>query len=187
MDILSWNWALIVIAFITLINVINGFKKGLVKELINCISLLVLSILVVLLSSVLKSYTDKQFVQMLTMIIMVLVLSIAHKLVKMALDGMKVLASLPIISTLNKLAGTVFGVIETVVLVWFALCLIGMFDLGTIGEYINMYIGNSELLTYLYENNLIATLGETILGPEFQMKALDIILEQGKDIVGNIL
>ena len=92
MDILSWNWALIAVAFIVLINVINGFKKGLVKELINCISLLVLSILVVLLSSVLKSYTDKQFVQMLTMIIMVLVLSIAHKLIKMALDGMKVLA-----------------------------------------------------------------------------------------------
>ena len=187
MDILSWNWALIAAAFIVLINVINGLKKGLVKELINCISLLVLSILVVLLSSVLKSYTDKQFVQMLTMIIMVLVLSIAHKLIKMALDGMKVLASLPVISILNKLAGAVFGVIETIVIVWFALCLIGMFDLGTIGEYINMYIGDSRLLTYLYENNLIATLGETIRGPEFQMKALDMILEQGKDIVGNIL
>ena len=77
--------------------------------------------------------------------------------------------------------------IETIVIAWFALCLIGMFDLGTIGEYINMYIGDSRLLTYLYENNLIATLGETIRGPEFQMKALDMILEQGKDIVVNIL
>lgn len=187
MEILNWNWALIAVAVVALINVINGFKKGLVKEMITCISLLVSSVLTVLLSSVLKSYTDKQFVEMLTMIIMILILSIAHKLVKMALEGMKILASLPVISLLNKLAGAVFGLAETVVFIWFALCLIGMYDLGIIGEYINMYIGNSRLLTYLYDNNLIATMGETILGPEFQMKALDLILEQGKEIVNTIM
>lgn len=187
MDILSWNWALIAIGFIVLINIINGYKNGLVKELINCISLLVLSVMIVLLSSVLKSYTDKQFVQMLTMIIMVLVLLVAHKLIKVALDGMKVLASLPLIKSVNKLAGMLFGVIETVVFIWFALCLIGMFELGTVGEYINRYIGDSQLLTYLYNNNLIATFGEQILGPDFQMKALDMILNEGKEIVGEIL
>lgn len=187
MDILSWNWALIVIGIVALLNIINGYKNGLVKELINCISLLVLSVFVVLLSAVLKSYTSKQFVQMLTTIIMVLILSIGHKLIKMALGGMKILASLPVISLVNKLAGAIFGMIETGLIVWFALCLIGLFDLGRIGEYIHMYISNSELLSYLYENNLIAIVGEKILGPEFQMKAMDIILEQGKDIVGNIL
>lgn len=60
MDILSWNWALIVIGIVALLNIINGYKNGLVKELINCISLLVLSVFVVLLSAVLKSYTSKQ-------------------------------------------------------------------------------------------------------------------------------
>ena len=187
MDFLSWNWFLISLAVVVLINVINGFKNGLVKELINCISLLVLSTLIVLLSSVLKSYSDRQFVQMLTMIIMVLILVVAHKLIKAALDGIKVLASLPVISLVNKLAGAVFGILESVVLVWFVFCLIGMFDLGTAGEYINQYIGNSRFLTYLYENNLIAIFGEKILGPEFQMKALDIILDQGKEIVEEIL
>lgn len=187
MDILSWNWALIIIAFIVILNVINGFKNGLVKEVINFLSLLVLSILIVLLSSVLKSYTDKQFVQMLTMIIMVLILVVAHKLIKAALNGIKILASLPVISIVNKLAGAIFGILETIVLVWFALCLIGMFDLGTIGEYINVYVGNSKLLTYLYENNLIAKFGEQILGSDFQMKALDLILDQGKEIVEEIL
>ena len=187
MDILSWNWALILIAVVVVINIINGYKNGVVKELLNCVSLLVLSLFVVLLSAVLKNYTDKQYVQMLTTIIMVLILSIGHKLIKMALDGMKILASLPVISLVNKLAGAVFGVIETALIVWAALCLIGLFDLGTVGQYINMYVGNSELLSYLYENNLIARIGETILGREFQMKAMDIIYEQGKNIVGNIL
>ena len=56
-----------------------------------------------------------------------------------------------------------------------------------VGDYINVYIGKSEVLTYLYENNLIAALGEKIRGPEFQMKAIDLILEQGKDIVDTIL
>ena len=40
---------------------------------------------------------------------------------------------------------------------------------------------------FLYQNNLIATLGETIRGPEFQMKAMEFILEQSKEIVENIL
>ena len=187
MDIASLNWALIAVGVILLINVINGYKNGLVKELINCISLLVLSGLTVLLSSVLKSYTEKQFVQMITMIIMVLILVIAHKLLKAALDGIKVLASLPLINTVNKLAGILFGSIETVIFVWFALCLIGMFDLGIIGEYIQMYIGDSEILTLLYENNILAGIGEKVLGSEFQMKTIELIMEQGKDIVDNIL
>lgn len=187
MDILSWNWALIVMGVILVINIINGFKMGIVKELINCVSLLVLSLLVVLLGSVLKSYTDKQFIQMITMIIMVLIVVIAHKLLKKVFEGIEVIASLPVVSTFNKAAGAVFGVGETVLAVWFALCLIGLFDLGQAGEYIYMYIGNSSLLTYLYQNNLIATLGEIIRGPEFQMKAMEFIMEQSKEIVGNIL
>lgn len=187
MEILSWNWALIITGVITFVNIISGYKKGLIKELINCISLLVSSVTAVLLSAVLKSYTEKQFMQMITMIIMILVVSIANKLIKMALDGIKVLAELPVINLVNKLAGAIFGVAQTLLLVWFALCLIGMFDLGTVGEYINMYIGKSELLTYLYEHNLLAAMGEKILGSEFQMKAMELILEQGKDIMHNIV
>lgn len=187
MDILAWNWALIITGVVAFINIISGYKKGLIKELINCISLLVSSVTAVLLSSVLKSYTEKQFMQMITMIIMILVVSIANKLIKMALDGIKVLAELPVINLVNKLAGALFGVAETLLLVWFALCLIGMFDLGIVGEYVNTYIGQSELLTYLYEHNLLATTGEKILGPDFQMKAMELILEQGKDIMHNIM
>ena len=181
MEILNVNWALVVIGVVGIINVLNGYKKGLVKEVINCVSLLVSSVVTVLLSSILKSYTNKQFMQMLTMIIMVVFVSIAKKIIKM------ILAELPIISFIDKLAGAVFGVAETLLVVWFALCLIGMFDLGIVGEYVNMYIGNSELLTYLYEHNLLATMGEKILGPEFQMKAMELILEQGKDIMHNIM
>lgn len=187
MEMLGWNWALIITGVVVFVNIISGYRKGLIKELINCISLLVSSVTAVLLSSVLKSYTEKQFVQMITIVIMILVVSIANKLLKMALEGIKILVELPIINFVNKLAGAFFGVAKTLLLVWFALCLIGMFDLGTIGEYVNTYIGNSELLTYLYEHNLIAILGEKIIGPEFQMKAMELILEQGKDIMHNIM
>ena len=187
MEISSWNWALVLVGVVMVINIIVGFRKGLVKSVINCISLLVSSATVVLLSSVLKSYTSKQFVQMLVMIIMVLVVSIANKLIKMLLEGIKVISELPIISSVNKLAGAVFGVAQTLLIVWFAFCLIGMFDLGTISEYIQMYITDSEILTLLYENNLLAGIGEKVLGSEFQMKTIEFIMEQGKDIVDNIL
>ena len=187
MDISSLNWALVSVGVVMVINIIVGFRKGLVKEVINCISLLVSTATVVLLSSVLKSYTSKQFVQMLVMIIMVLIVSIANKLLKMVLEGIKVISELPVISLVNKLAGAIFGVAQTLLIVWFAFCLIGMFDLGTIGEYIQMYISDSEILTMLYENNILAGIGEKVLGSEFQMKTIELIMEQGKDIVDNIL
>lgn len=187
MDISSLNWALVSVGVVMVINIIVGFRKGLVKEVINCISLLVSTATVVLLSSVLKSYTSKQFVQMLVMIIMVLVVSIANKLLKMVLEGIKVISELPVISLVNKLAGAIFGVAQTLLIVWFAFCLIGMFELGTIGEYIQMYISDSEILTMLYENNILAGIGEKVLGSEFQMKTIELIMEQGKDIVDNIL
>ena len=187
MEILSWNWVLIVVGIIAVINIINGFKTGFVKELINCISLLVLSVSVILLSSVIKSYSDKEFIQMLTMIIMVLIVAIAHKLLKKVLEGIDAIASLPVVSIVNKIAGAVFGVAETVLVVWFVLCLIGLFDLGQAGEYIYMYIGNNPILSYLYQNNLLAMVGEIIRGPEFQMKAMEIILEQSKEIAGSVL
>ena len=187
MDISSLNWALVSVGVVMVINIIVGFRKGLVKEVINCISLLVSSATVVLLSSVLKSYTSKQFVEMLILIIMVLIVSIANKLIKMLLEGIKVISELPVISLINKLAGAAFGVAQTILIVWFAFCLIGMFDLGIIGEYIQMYIGDSEILTLLYENNILAGIGEKVLGSEFQMKTIELIMEQGKDIVDNIL
>lgn len=187
MEISSWNWALISVGAIMVINIIVGYRKGLVKEVIKCVSLLVSSASVVLLSSVLKSYTSKQFVEMLIMIIMVLVVSIANKLIKMLLEGIKVIAELPVISLVNKLAGAIFGVAQAILIVWFAFCLIGMYDLGIIGENIHMYISDSEILTVLYENNMLAGIGEKVLGSEFQMKTLEMIMEQGKDIVNNIL
>lgn len=187
MEILSWNWALICLGVIAVLNMINGYKKGIVKEVINCVSLLVLTLFVVLLSSVIKSYTNKQYLEMIAVIIMVLILSIGHKLIKMALDGMQTLASLPIIKWIDKAAGILFGLVETVLVAWCALCLVGMFEMGVVGEYINMYICKSQLLSYLYENNLIAVIGETIRGQEFQMKAVDMILEQGKNLMENVL
>lgn len=188
MDILkSFNWALLCIAIMAFVNMINGYKKGIVKEVINCVSLIVMSGITVLLSAVLKDYTDKQYVQMITMIIMILIVIIGNSLMKAALGGIKILAAMPVISLVNKLAGAIFGIVQTVVIIWFALCIIGMFDLGIVGEYINMYIGDSKLLTYLYENNLIATLGEKILGPDFEMKAMDLIMEQGKDMMQEIM
>ena len=118
---------------------------------------------------------------------MVLVVSIANKLIKMLLEGIKVISELPVISLVNKLAGAAFGVAQTLLIVWFAFCLIGMYDLGIIGEYIHMYISDSELLTVLYENNMLAGIGEKVLGADFQMKTIEFIMEQGKDVVNSIL
>ncbi len=181
----NMNWLVAALLATAITNIVSGYKKGFIKELINCLSLLVLSVVVVLLAAVMNNYADKQFMQMLTVIIMLFILIIGYNIVKKVLSGAKLLTSLPVISVLNKLAGGIFGVLETVVFVWFVFCLLGLFDLGAINEYIHPCIQENSILTYLYNNNLVAILGEKIMGEEFQLKALDMILNQ--DIVENIL
>lgn len=150
------NFLLIILGFILLWRVIEGFRNGMVKEIISFISLIVMAAAVILLGSALSSYFDKQIVRMIVAIILFLVLCIAHRIISVVFFSAKMLSKLPVIHTLDRLMGGIIGILETIIMVWVMYSLIMNFGFGIIGEQIMVYVKESNILTILYEYNYLA-------------------------------
>lgn len=69
----------------------------------------------------------------------------------------------PVISTVNRVAGFGVGFIKGIVIVWLLLALISLLATSEAGQAMTVYINDSLMLKYLYENNPIIKLIENIL------------------------
>ena len=167
------NLLLIVIEIVLLWRVVEGFRVGMVKEIISFVSLVVMSVAVVLLGIALSSYMDKDVIKMIVAIILFLLLCIAHRIISVIFFSAKVISKLPVVHGLDRLLGGVVGVLETVIIVWVIFALVMSFGLGVIGEQIILYVKESRILTFLYENNYLAY-GVSLLSEKAALLPLDL-------------
>lgn len=149
------NILLIIVAVVLAWRMYVGFRRGMVKEVISCISLIVMSLVLVLLSLILKSYVDKAIVNIIIAVILLLILCIVHRLVGIIFFSAKVISKLPVVSTLNKCLGALFGIVETIVFVWVVYTLFYIFDMGMIKDLFFQYVSESRILTVLFEHNIL--------------------------------
>lgn len=75
--------------------------------------------------------------------------------------SLNLVARLPIISGINRLAGAVLGGVEAVFFVWIAGLLVTLFSTTAIGQIFVKQIESNIMLTWLYDNNI---LGKLLLG-----------------------
>lgn len=150
------NILLIIVAVLLLCNVVDGYKKGMVRALISFVSLIVLCIVVALAGNGLQSYFDGEFVSVFIMALLLGVLGIAHHLLGLIFFPAKLVSKLPIIHSVDKLLGIVFGIFETILILWTVYTFAMILDLGLIGEQIIEYTRNNTILTWFYENNYLA-------------------------------
>lgn len=150
------NILLIIVAVLLLCNVVDGYKKGMVRALISFVSLIVLCIVVALVGNGLQSYFNGEFVSVVIMVLLLGVLGIAHHLLGLVFFPAKLVSKLPIIHSVDKLLGIVFGIFETILILWTVYTFAMILDLGLIGEKIIEYTRNNNILTWFYENNYLA-------------------------------
>jgi len=81
-----------------------------------------------------------------------LVLRIAMWILSITLN---LLSKLPVINGVNKLAGLAVGFAHGLLIVWVAFVLITMFGGSEFGQSALKMIGESQILEFLYDNNLI--------------------------------
>ena len=137
-------------------RVVEGFKVGMVKEIISFISLVVMSVAVVLIGVALSSYTEKEMVRMVVAVILFVILCIVHRLLNLVFFSAKLISRLPVIHTADRFLGGVIGVLETVLIVWVIYALVMSFGMGVPGQQIILYTQESKILTWLYEHNYLA-------------------------------
>lgn len=150
------NIMVLIVLFLLLFKIVDGYKKGMVKEIISFVSLIVMCIVVVLISAGLHSYMEKEIIGIVVAVLLLAILGIAHHLLGVIFFSAKIISKLPVISWGNKVLGMVVGALEVVLILWTLYTFIMYFGLGTIGSMIVEYTKQSKLLTIIYEYNFLA-------------------------------
>lgn len=147
--------AIIVLLFL-IWKIVEGYKRGMVKEIISFISLIVLCVVVVLIGAGLQSYLEKEFVGVAAAVLLLAVLGIAHHLLGVVFFSAKIIVKLPIVNWVDKLLGMVAGALETVLILWTIYAFIMSFGLGMVGQQILAYTQDNAVLSWLYRYNYLA-------------------------------
>ena len=109
MNILS----IIVLVFL-LWKISQGYKRGMVKEIISFVSLILLCAVVVLIVNGLQSYMEKQYLGIAISVLLLCVLGIVHHLLGVVFFSAKMISKLPVVHWVDKVLGVVAGGLETV-------------------------------------------------------------------------
>lgn len=82
-------------------------------------------------------------------------MGIVHSLLGLVFFPAKLIAKLPLVRSLNKFLGAVIGILETILIIWTAYCILYTFATDVIWEQILEYVAGSRVLTFLYEHNYL--------------------------------
>lgn len=157
------NFLLIAVIIFALYKVTDGYKKGMVKEIISLVSMAVLCAVAALIAGGISNYNSGRIFNVVVAVVLLLLVVIAHQLLKIVFFSAKLLSKLPVVHFVNKLLGVVFGVFEVILLLWTMYTFVMMMDLGAVEQIIVSYTQDSRLLVWLYEHNYLAYLIEILL------------------------
>lgn len=158
------NWLLIIAAVVLIWRIAEGIHRGMVKEIISFVSLIVLCLVIALLGTALSNYFKRDIISMVVAIILLLVLCIAHRLLSLVFFSAKLISKLPVIHSCDKLLGAVIGVLETVLFLWTVYSLIIAFGVGMLGQQVLQYTGDSRILSFFYKYNYLQHLVDFLAG-----------------------
>lgn len=147
------NWLIILCIILLIWRIVEGFNRGMVKEIISCVSLIVLSIVAILAMTAFTRYMKKDILSMASAIIILLVVLLAHRILGIVFFSAKLVSKLPVIHSADKLLGAVVGVVETALIIWLVFAMTG--KMGMVGSLIVENIADSCLLQFLYSHNYL--------------------------------
>ena len=167
------NILLVAAAAAAIIKMIDGYKKGMIKEIMSLVSMVILCVVAALLANGVSSYHDGKIFNVIVMGALLAALGIVHHLLGLVFFSAKMLSKLPVVHFVDKLLGIVFGAFEIILVLWTIYTFIMMMDLGVIGQVVLAYTEESEILSWIYRHNYLAYGIERLL-EEFSFIPLSI-------------
>lgn len=158
------NIMLVIMVVCVLFKIADGYKKGMVKEVISLVTLTVIGIMVVLISKGLHSYMEKEILGVIIAVVLLALLGIVHHILGVVLFSAKMIAKLPVVHWANKVLGAVFGALEVILILQIVYVFIMYFGLGMIGQQILEYTKESVVLEKVFQYNIVAKLVENLMG-----------------------
>ena len=152
------NILLIVLMVIMIWRIAVGAKRGMVKELFGLVNLIFVSLVLSLAFLIYRGYTMGSVIELVPLIIAIVVLSIVYAIIKLVFSPAKLVAKLPLVKSVDKILGVIFGAFEVIVVYWVLSCVIKYTDIPPFEQYVMPMIMGNSLLSNLHANNLLEEL-----------------------------
>lgn len=143
---------IIIIVFLAM-GIIQGFKRGLIEGVMSLLTSLLGIVVLVVLAKGVGNFIQGSYINVLMALILLIIINIFHKIGRFLLDSFKLVGRLPVIHSLDKIAGVFLGLAESVVFIWLIFILAGVFHPFEIHQWITAQVYESTLLTMLYKTN----------------------------------
>ena len=150
------NIMVVIVIIAVAVKMVDGYKKGMVKEIVSLISMVVLCVVAALIAYGVNGYHDGKIFHVVVDAVLFILVMTVHHLLGLVFFSAKLFSKLPIVHTLDKLLGIVFGIFEIVLVLWTIYAFIMMMDMGAIGQTILTYTEGNQVLTWLYQHNYLA-------------------------------
>ncbi|MCL2051220.1 MAG: CvpA family protein [Lachnospiraceae bacterium] len=109
--------ALGIVVLIFIWRIIAGFRKGMVAEIISVFSLIVAVISLVIVLNIAGSYFGEREGNILQLLFVLFAIGLLYKVASFILSSFKLIAKLPVLSSLDKLLGAALGAVEAVLVI----------------------------------------------------------------------
>lgn len=163
------NILLIIICAVIFVMAIYGYRKGFVNMLVPLVSAFLSLILLFMLKDwlfgILFQWAIFQGEHVLTRVVLILLIFVLGTLAfKWLIKILHILTKLPLVRGLNKLLGLMVGIVEGFLLVWLFLYIVQIRQGFLFGFDMEALIEQSGFMQFLYLNNLVEHLMNTLFG-----------------------
>lgn len=141
---------------------LRGYQKGLVKNIITIVSMMITLVAIGLVVGIISCYRGGQYGRIIILSLLFLILMGIAYLLKVVFASAKFLSKLPVINWVNQLSGLCLGISAGVIIIWIGFVILDVFGLGPVNEYIQEAVNQSEFLKLLEENNYVVKYYEEI-------------------------
>lgn len=144
-----WIIAVVSIVF----GAMTGFRRGLVEGIMRLVTSLLGIVVLTILAKGIGNFLQGSYVNVLMALILLAVLRIFHRIGKLILDSCKLVSRLPVIHSLDKVAGLLLGLTEVVVFIWLVFLFVGVMNPFGLQEWFMDQVNQSVFLSILYKLN----------------------------------
>ena len=145
-------------------RIFQGSRHGLIDEVGALADIVIISAMVVAGIVVAESILGKNLIGFLVAGILFLVILITRKLLQIIFCSLGFVAKLPLLNGLNKLFGTIAGVIEATAIIWVGFAVISCLRIPVYGQHLVELIAANRVLHFLYQNNLLYRFVQRMIG-----------------------
>ena len=161
----SWdmNILFIIVVSILAIGAVWGWKRGLLESVIRIISCILGILVLIVVAKGVGNFIQKSYVKVIMALILLLAIRMIHRAVKFMADTFKLVRAIPIGKLADKLAGTILGLAEAVIIIWIMFLIVGVFDIMGLKSWMMVQVSESSFLTMLYYSNYLIELLKAVL------------------------